>query len=208
MLFSEAFGAKEQPVVIEVLPYGARMYDFRTRNMLKNAPVSNELFTRYVEYIQLDFDNNWNGYDPKEDMDFLKTHPPDDVPDEVRQSNPVTFEDSFATKPGPNTEERNLRSGRWNDYNDAQRYLSILRSKQAENKAVDLREMLSLMGDPSASEYASQYFHDFMLSQGFDGAIYIEGGDHPEQVRPVSFVFFNLGKLGTYETWNSGVEAK
>lgn len=201
-LFSKAFGAKEEPIVMEVLPYKARMFDFRTKDVSRNAPVPAEMLANYVQFVQADFDNNWNGYNPEEDIDFLRTYPPDDVPNEVRRSNPVTFEDYFVTIPGPNTEERGLRSNRWSNYNDAQNYLRILQSKYVANKNVDLREMLSLLGDATASEYASHHFHDFMLSQGFDGAIYIEGGDHLEQIKPVSFVFFNLDKLGTYETWN------
>lgn len=61
--------------------------------------------------------------------------------------------------------------------------------------------MLSVEGDPKESKYASKIFSDFMLTEGYDGIIYIEGGDHPEHKAPVSFVFYNLDKIGTYDTW-------
>jgi hypothetical protein len=41
-----------------------------------------------------------------------------------------------------------------------------------------------------------------MLSQNYDGIVYNEGGDHPDQEHTTSYVFYNPEKIGTYETWH------
>jgi hypothetical protein len=44
-------------------------------------------------------------------------------------------------------------------------------------------------------------FTNFMKSLGFDGLIYIEGGEGSNRKNHNSFVFYNLKKVGTYEYW-------
>ena len=70
-------------------------------------------------------------------------------------------------------------------------------------KGVDLREMLSANGDGNISEFGSKLFRKFMLDSGYNGIIYIEGGDHPDQPYSPSHVFFNLQNLGDYTTWHT-----
>ena len=44
---------KGEPAVVELLPFQAKMYDFRaTKDTKQNAPVENELFIRYRAYVQ------------------------------------------------------------------------------------------------------------------------------------------------------------
>jgi len=45
-------------------------------------------------------------------------------------------------------------------------------------------------------------FSDFMLERGYDGLVYNEGGEGPERRGGASFVFYNLKKIGTYESWH------
>ena len=40
-----------------------------------------------------------------------------------------------------------------------------------------------------------------MQKEGYDGIIYIEGGDIPEQKNPTTYVFYDLEKVGTFESW-------
>lgn len=199
-LFSEAFGA-ESPIIVSILPYQAKMFDFRTKDLEHNAKVPKEMFKDYYNSLKADYEKKWGGYDPTEDNEFVTSHPADE-PDEEKRANPTTFEDMFATKPTADFEESSKRIKRLHDYTDEYNYLTILGSKIKSRADVDLREMLALLGDPKNREYASKIFRDFMRSQGYDGIIYLEGGDHPDQVKPASFVFYNLDKIGTYETWN------
>ncbi len=61
----------------------------------------------------------------------------------------------------------------------------------------DLRELLGNNG-----ESISHIFSRFMKKCGYDGLIYIEGGESTEARNTPSFVFYNLSKVGTYESWN------
>ncbi len=203
-LYSEAFGMKDKPIVVEILPYQARMFDFREASLACNANVPPSLLERYIRYNHAQFNQEWETYNPEADNEFLKTHPPDQlVPREILEQ-ATTFEDMFATVPSPHSEEREIRGDRLASFSDATNYLNVL--DLCTGKGIDLRRMLSLVGDPNRSEYASRMFRSFMLSEGYDGVIYIEGGDHPEHMKrkPVSVVFFNVNTIGTFETWNGG----
>jgi len=45
-------------------------------------------------------------------------------------------------------------------------------------------------------------FSDFMLEEGYDGLVYNEGGEGAAGEGGASFVFYNLKKVGTYESWH------
>lgn len=85
-------------------------------------------------------------------------------------------------------------------------YRSTLRRllrESKEGKLIELRQMLSLKGETADSEYAGGFFTQFMLGKGYDGLVYNEGGDHPDQKNTTSYVFYNLKKVGTFDMWQS-----
>ena len=45
-------------------------------------------------------------------------------------------------------------------------------------------------------------FSDFMLEEGYDGLVYNEGGEGIQGKGGTSYVFYNLKKIGTYESWH------
>ena len=45
-------------------------------------------------------------------------------------------------------------------------------------------------------------FSDFMLEEGYDGLVYNEGGEGTQGKGGTSYVFYNLKKIGTYESWH------
>jgi hypothetical protein len=47
-------------------------------------------------------------------------------------------------------------------------------------------------------------FTSFIKEAGFDGLIYNESGDASHFGRAPSYVFYNLNKVGNYESWHSG----
>lgn len=81
-------------------------------------------------------------------------------------------------------------------------YTSAIKKRIAQNEQQDLRRLLSISGK-GGNVYgnAAGVFTDFMKNKGFDGIIYIEGGDHKEHKNPASYVFYNPYKIGTYESW-------
>lgn len=83
--------------------------------------------------------------------------------------------------------------------------------KALKLKAVDLRVLLQTAGSPElkSSKYPgppwTTLFPEFMKSQGYDGLIYNEGGEGWDSHGP-SFVFYNLDKIGTFESWDNQTE--
>lgn len=82
-------------------------------------------------------------------------------------------------------------------------FVSNLENIVALNTPFDLRGLF----DPEARGSSprpvlTHAYTRFMLGKGYDGIIYVEGGDIPEQKDPTSFTFYNLSKVGTYESWN------
>lgn len=150
-LFSLARGLNN-PVVVEILPYKAKMFDFRKKD---------------------DQSNNANV--------------------------PPLFLDEWIESYKENIIKRDYKklghSGKAID----QAYLSSLETR---SKDMDLRQTLSTDGYGRVTEHCVGIFTDFMLQKGYDGIIYIEGGDHSEHINPLSVLFYNLKKIGTYETWN------
>ena len=201
LLYSQAFGGEKDPVVISLLPYQARMFDFRDSSLSHNALVPNEMFHAYHDFYCQVFSQKWRDYDPVPDNEFIKTHPLGE-PDLERRANPLTVEDFAALKPTPYAQERSDRVRRLQSYKRALRYDRLLSSKEESGDRLDLREMLSILGSSEASEYASGIFSEFMKAHGYDGAIYLEGGDHPDHKNPTSYIFYQLDKLGTFEIWN------
>ena len=65
-----------------------------------------------------------------------------------------------------------------------------------------LRTMLG-RGNKTMSETYANTFTEFIISQGYDGLIYIEGtdGDGTGKINCNSIVFFNPKVLGAYESW-------
>jgi len=45
-------------------------------------------------------------------------------------------------------------------------------------------------------------FSDFMLEEGYDGLVFNEGGEGTQGRGGTSYVFYNLKKIGTYESWH------
>ena len=44
-------------------------------------------------------------------------------------------------------------------------------------------------------------FPDFMREEGYDGLVYIEGGEGEQKENSASYIFYNLSKIGTFESW-------
>lgn len=180
-LFSQARKRDEsEPIVLPVLPYHARLLDFRKRaDHQANAYVPINFFREYKEYFQEYFSSRFDkNYNPKEDIAYINS-----------------------TTPSEGGEERRKRVMRWYSWNISQQYLRTLNSFPPDG-SIELRSMLSLTGNRHNSEYAMTIISEFMLSKGYDGLICIEGGDHPKHKRPPSYVFFNLKRIGTYEAWH------
>ncbi len=87
---------------------------------------------------------------------------------------------------------------KWMDSN----YLGSLRAR-SNATSIDLRSMLSEDGFGKNTEHAADTFREFMQQEGYDGIIYVEGGDHLGHKSPVSYVFYNLKKIGTFEAWHT-----
>lgn len=95
---------------------------------------------------------------------------------------------------------KNDRTGEYMNLIDIKDNLEKQIRENSDN--IELRSMLSASGQAGSSENGAPYFTEFMLGKGYDGLIYNEGGDHPDQKHTTSYVFYNLEKIGTYETWH------
>ncbi len=78
---------------------------------------------------------------------------------------------------------------------------------------VDLRQLLQDGGHndffpyiedenkfPSGGPFPDLFSY-FLMEKGFDGLIYNEGGESKEMKGGSSYVFYNLSKVGTFDTW-------
>lgn len=147
--------------ILSILPYKARMLDFRQENNLdKNIPVPKEFALKWKEYFN----------------DYLKKRP-------QREGNVGKIFDKFES-----------------DYSN---YLD----KVLELDSYSLRVLLmtesskELKSGSAPSPLWSTLFKDFVINQGYDGVIYnekVEGSD----ITSPSYVFYNLQKIGTYESWH------
>jgi len=187
-------------VVVKVLPYRARMLDFRDiENKSSNAPVPKDLFNGYVKWLEGKFNEQYKDYNPDIDEIFLSEHP---QPREfmVIPLGRVVDEESRRNK-DPYYDQRKISRKRIELHLRFKQYISRLKNLSPNN--TDLRIMLSSTGDPVNSEYSADKFPAFMREIGYDGVIYIEGGDHPDNHNPVSYAFYNLDKIGDYDTWHN-----
>lgn len=180
-LYSTAWG-QEEPIVITILPYKAKMLDLRRKTNLKvNGVFPTNLFSDYLKFCQDRFNSKFQEYNPNQDVEFINSHSLED--------------DSVG-------EERVKRVQKVYSYEYFRQYLWNLEKLGKNQKPIELRRMLSLMDTGHASEYAGGMFAQFMMQQGYDGLIYFEGGDHPDQKQPLSYVFYDPEVIGTYETWH------
>lgn len=83
---------------------------------------------------------------------------------------------------------------------------AVFLEKLLKRKAIDLRVLLGTtsdreLGSPNVSTPPWMHmFADFMRQQGYDGVVYNEGGEGWGNV-VASYVFYNVEKIGTYESW-------
>lgn len=146
---------------IEVLPFKARMFDFRSSdNINKNAGVPFEIFERYLALVKVEFDS---------------------TPEHVK---------SYGTY-----------IKKENHVNSLTRYLE--KSKLEGYIPLDLREMMGRgFSDPAYNSSANGHLmRRCMLSLGYDGLIYGEGGDNIDMGNAPSYLFFKLDNIGDYDTW-------
>ena len=116
------------------------------------------------------------------------------------------FKSEFPTGK-PDLEGKPLSEQAWiaNWHNITSSYQRLLKGRIASGDALVLRQLLdrSERGRGTETEHAATLFTKFMLSKGYDGLIYNEGGDRWDQEHTTSVVFYNPKKIGTYETWQS-----
>jgi hypothetical protein len=156
-----SFGSR--PVfVTEILPYRARMYDFRSEgNTTRNAPLTEEFVTRWHK--------------------FYATYFKEKYPD--------------MGKSLTNWDEQSA----FNIYSAYYIWLNHF-ARNYQLGTVDLRQLLRGTG---SEENVAGEFTQFMTGLGYDGIIYNEGGDFSSLHEPsLSFVFYNLDRIGTYEVWH------
>ncbi|MFZ5366268.1 MAG: hypothetical protein ACOZBZ_03145 [Patescibacteria group bacterium] len=94
--------------------------------------------------------------------------------------------------------------------NEAEYLLYLARVSKLDQ--VDLRIMLETA--PKAEVKSrnlpsppwTNLFSNFMKQEGYDGLVYIEGGEDQSRKGHASFVFYNLEKIGTYESWHNSTK--
>ena len=74
---------------------------------------------------------------------------------------------------------------------------------------IDLRVLLGTWPSPKLKNSMdlpappwTLLFPEFMKEEGYDGIVYNEGGEGKEAKGGASYVFYNLSKIGTYESWH------
>lgn len=88
-----------------------------------------------------------------------------------------------------------------------QQYASYLNQVLALDE-IDLRVLLETAPSKQVKSFNlpsppwTMLFSDFMLEEGFDGLVYNEGGEGTQGKGGTSYVFYNLKKIGTYESWH------
>jgi len=154
--------------VTELLPYKARMFDFRwDKDVRFNAPVSEEMIDRWCDYYRSFYNNR-----PKNSGNLWGTN--------YLIENVLT------------------------------EYLHFLETVQSLRKEIDLRILLDTAPDPDLPGHIYPHppyvevFSSFMRSEGYDGLIYVEGGEGEEAKNHTSYVFYTPRVVGTYESWRAG----
>lgn len=171
------------PIMYTFLPYQARMFDFRSSGSLRiNAPVPKDFLQQWMNYYQTIIDQEFpEGYDVMKEIEFINS------------------KDSQS-----DLEERGKRAHRVSTYGQRTAYIRHLKRTATRPQGVDIRTMLGRDGDTTEWNFTKGDFTRFMRSIGYDGVIAYEGGDSKEQWKknPASYVFYNLDKVGTYESWH------
>lgn len=80
------------------------------------------------------------------------------------------------------------------------KYLAWLEGASDEEKTRDIQILLGTHKSPGPTWMVT--FREFMLSEGYDGMIANQGSEKHDGKGVPSYVFYNLDKLGTYETWH------
>jgi len=75
----------------------------------------------------------------------------------------------------------------------------------SEGEITDLKKLLHTHEYPSP--YWMYTFANFVLKEGYDGLVINEGSEKSKNKSVTTFVFYNLDKIGTYETWHKEPEA-
>ncbi|MBI2330073.1 hypothetical protein HYU94_01665 [Candidatus Daviesbacteria bacterium] len=155
-----------QFIVMKMLPYQARVFDFRVvTDPTVNAPVSVDLFNKWYEHYRNYFGNQ-----------------------KITENQPWNI--------------RAMELEYWNFLNRAKRLVDT-------GELIDLRVMLGttfftrLQAPNWPSPCYMKLFANFMVGQGYDGLVYVEGGEGAKRQNSPSYVFYNLEKVGTYNSWQS-----
>lgn len=90
-------------------------------------------------------------------------------------------------------------------------YLVLLKQKLPD---VDLSIMLGTAGTRTREVPSLNYpsppwmklFSNFMVDEGYDGLVYNEGGEGMNRKKHSSYVFYNLEKVGTFESWHKKMD--
>lgn len=86
-----------------------------------------------------------------------------------------------------------------------QDYLKFL-DRIASQPVDELKRLLRTNQYPGP--YWMYTFRDFMLSRGYDGLICNEASEKDRSKFVTAYVFYNLDKIGTYETWHKQPEVQ
>ena len=152
--------SKEENIV-SVLPYNARMLDFRQeKNSNKNIPVSKEFALEWREYFN----------------EYLNKR-------SEREGNVGEMFNQFE--------------------NEYLKYLDRVLDLKDSTLRVLLRTeaSLELKSGSAPSPLWSSLFSKFVIENGFDGIIYNEKVEGSDNIC-TSYVFYNLKKIGTYNSWH------
>lgn len=98
-----------------------------------------------------------------------------------------------------------LRGG-INDY-----FLNRVKKAVEENKSINIRGGNNIdnagIFQREGNGLISHIFKDFMLSKGYDGMIYREGGEGEAREPLTGYVFYNPRVVDTFEGWQKRIEA-
>lgn len=93
--------------------------------------------------------------------------------------------------------------------NTYQEYLRLLEGIM-KSEHFTLRELLGTEFNsniPHSMERGNPFwaslFSTFMVKQGYDGVIQIEQSERQKDKYPPTYVFYNLEKIGDYDTWHA-----
>ncbi|MCR4305955.1 MAG: hypothetical protein NUV73_02640, partial [Candidatus Daviesbacteria bacterium] len=167
------FNDQALPIVETFLPFQAKMLDFRLESdPTQNASVPKALFKEWLKFFE----------------SYIDSRAPSQ-----REENSAK---SLITNHGGLQvawEQVDFRRESEDDY------LERLKAMQTKPK-VDLRVMFGTVtvGSPSWDRLITKFF----LSKGYDGLIYIEGGEGKKKQDHNSYIFYNSKKVGTFNNWH------